>query len=290
MRRTTKSIAKNEFTFKITEEAELMPFLIAHFPKKSRDNIKSLLKNKLVIVNGKAQSHFKFLLQVGDEMIVGRKEIKKEVIPGLKIIFEDKDIIVVNKPAGLLTISTAKEKSKTLFHALSTHVKSENPNQKIFVVHRIDRETSGLLVFAKNEEAKFRLQKNWNDNIQERMYTALVEGVVKEEKKTIISYLKESKALIVHSSQNESYGQKAITHYEVIERKKNSTLLKVNLDTGRKNQIRVHMQEIGHPIVGDKKYGAKTAMVGRIALHATTLSFVHPTTKKVVTFDSKVPF
>lgn len=290
MKKNYNKTQKNEFKFLIEKEMELMPYLIEKFPSKSRDNIKSLLRNKLVLVNGKTQTHVKFLLNLKDEVIIGKKEIKKEIVPGLKIIFEDASIIVVNKPAGLLTISTKKEKNKTLFQALSTHVKSENPANKIFVVHRIDRETSGLLVFAKTEEIKFLLQKNWNDTIQERHYTALVEGVVKDKKKTIVSYLKESKALIVHSSQNESYGQKAVTHYELIEAKKKSSILSVHLDTGRKNQIRVHMQEIGHPIVGDKKYGAKTSMQGRIGLHATTLSFFHPKTKELLKFDSKVPF
>ncbi|MES2588374.1 MAG: RluA family pseudouridine synthase [Bacteroidota bacterium] len=276
-----------EIRFQIEKPAELMAFLIENFPSKNRDNIKSLMKNKMILVNGITQTHFKFALNKGDLLTIGKKEIQEKIIPGMKIVFEDEDIIVANKPAGLLTISTAKEKNKTLFHALSLHVKKHDPDSKIFVVHRLDRETSGLLVFAKNEKAKFKLQKNWNDNVIERTYIALVEGYVKETEKKIISYLKESKALKVHSSQNPTYGQEAITNYKLIETRKNSSLLEVNLETGRKNQIRVHMEEIGHPIVGDKKYGAKTAMLGRIGLHAQTLSFVHPKTGKVVKFEVK---
>ncbi len=281
-----------EVRFVIQQPAELMLFLIEKFPGKNRDNIKSLMKSKMILVNGITQTHFKFPLKQGDILTTGKKEIQEKIVPGMKIVFEDEDILVVNKPAGLLTISTAKEKSKTLYHALSTHVKKENPDLKIFVVHRLDRETSGLLVFAKNEQAKYKLQKNWNENVIERTYIALVEGYVKETEKKIISYLKESKALKVHSSQNPTYGQEAITNYKLIETRKNSSLLEVNLETGRKNQIRVHMEEIGHPIVGDKKYGAKTVMPSkldgnRIGLHAQTLSFVHPKTGKIVRFEMK---
>jgi 23S rRNA pseudouridine1911/1915/1917 synthase len=279
-----------EIKFSIQTKAELMQFLIEKLAGKSRDNIKSLLRNKMILVNGKTQTHFKFPLEKGDVLLIGKKEIQEKIIPGLKIVFEDDEIIVVNKPAGLLTISTSKEKNKTLFHALSLHVKKNNPDDKIFIVHRLDRETSGLLLFAKSEKSKVKLQKNWNDTVLERKYVALVEGKVKEQANTIISYLKESKALKVHSSQNPSYGDKAITNYKVLEYLKNSTLLEVELETGRKNQIRVHMQEIGHPVVGDKKYGAKTSMPGRIALHAKTLSFTHPKTGKVERFECKVPF
>ncbi|MGV3631521.1 MAG: RluA family pseudouridine synthase [Bacteroidota bacterium] len=284
----TRSKAQ-EFKFTLEKSAELMAYLQEKFPSKSRDNIKSLLKNKLVQVNGVTQTHFKFPLEKGQLLTVGKKEIKAPVVPGMKIVFEDKDILVVNKPAGLLTISTEKVKTKTLYHTLSLHVKREDPNNKIFVVHRLDRETSGLLVFAKSEQMKLRLQKNWNDEIKERTYIAVVEGRVKEKEKTILSYLKESKALKVHSSQNPTYGQEAVTHYKLLEYRNNSSVLEVNLDTGRKNQIRVHMQEIGHPIVGDKKYGAKTVLAGRIALHAMTLSFKHPRTGEVLRFSSKSP-
>ncbi|MFN5417020.1 MAG: RluA family pseudouridine synthase [Flavobacteriia bacterium] len=279
-----------EFKFTVEKTAELMAYLHEKFPSKSRDNVKSLLRNKLVLVNGVTQTHFKFPLEKGNVLTVGKKEVKEKVIPGLKIVFEDEDIIVVNKPAGLLTITTEKEKKRTLYHFLSFHVKMKDPNAKIFIVHRLDRETSGLLVFAKSEKIKLLLQKNWNDENKERIYVAIVEGRVKETEKTIHSYLKESKALKVHSSQNPTYGQEAITHYKLIEYQKNSSKLEVRLETGRKNQIRVHMQEINHPIFGDKKYGAKTIMPGRIALHAQTLNFNHPRTNERMTFTAKSPF
>lgn len=280
---------QKEFKFEVGETTELMQFLFKKFPSRSRDKIKSLLRNKLVLVNGKTQSHYKFPLTKGNIVIIGKTETKEKTISGLHIVFEDQDIIVVNKPASLLTVSTDKEKNKTVFAFLSSHVKLENPDQKIFVVHRLDRETSGLLVFAKSEKIKYKMQEKWNDESKERKYIALVEGRVQEEQKTIVSYLRESKALKVHSSQNPTYGDEAITHYKLIEFRKNSSLLEVNIDTGKKNQIRVHMKEIGHPIVGDKKYGAKTSLPGRIALHAQTLSFLHPRTGRLMTFSAKSP-
>lgn len=279
-----------EVRYTVTEDTELMKFLIHLFPGKSRDNIKSLLKNKLVSLNGLAISQFNLPLTKGQVLLIGKKMPKEEVkIPGLKIVFEDDAIIVIDKPAGLLTMGTSKERSKTAYAYLSTHVKKEDEKNRIFIVHRLDRETSGLLVFAKNEQIKFRLQKNWNDTILERTYVALVEGKMEKLEGKVESYLRESKALIVHSSQNQSYGQLAITHYKVIDKRPNSTLVELNLETGRKNQIRVHMQDLKNPIVGDKKYGAKTDTIGRIGLHAKTLAFTHPVTNQVVRFESKIP-
>lgn len=280
---------KIEIKFEVEKTAELLPYLIEIMPHKSRDNVKSLLRNKLVLVDGQTQSHAKFAVHRGQKITIGKKEEKLAEIPGVNIIFEDDAIIVVEKPAGLLTIGTNKDRDNNLYRYLSTYVKLKNPLTKVFVVHRLDRETSGVLVFAKSEPAKFRLQKNWNDQVRERSYMAVVEGKVQLDQDRIVSYMRESKALIVHSSPNATYGKEAITNYKVLERYRNSTLLELHLETGRKNQIRVHMKEIGHSVIGDKKYGSTVPMPGRIALHAKTLSFEHPMTKKVVSFDSKVP-
>ncbi len=276
--------------FIVAEEAELMKYLIAQLPGKSRDNIKSLLKNRLVSINGIAQSQFNLILTPGTKISIGKKTPRADTaVLSLKIFHEDDDIIVIEKPAGLLTMGSDRERIKTAYSQLSTYVKAQDEDNRIFIVHRLDRDTSGLLVFAKNEDAKHILQENWNDSIIERTYVALVEGKTPKESDTVISYLKESKALIVHSSKNPSYGVKAVTHYKVIEKRTNSTLVELNLETGRKNQIRVHMQEIGNPIVGDKKYGAKTNNIGRLALHAKILAFTHPITLEELRFETPVP-
>jgi len=283
-------VKPKEHKFTVQEPSELMLFLISQFPGKSRNNIKSFLSKKLVQVNGTVQSMFNLPLTPGQTVTVGAAAPKQEMsIPGLKIVFEDKDLIVIHKPTGLLTMGSDKERNRTAYAYLSTYVKKESEKNRVFIVHRLDRETSGLLVFAKSEKIKNKLQENWNDTIIERTYVALVEGNVRKDKDTVRSFLRESKALIVHSSQNPTYGQEAITHYEVIHRKAGSTLLKINLETGRKNQIRVHMQDIGHPVVGDKKYGAKTSPIGRLGLHAKVLAFKHPTTGEIVRFDTEIP-
>lgn len=281
---------KKDLKFTVKSDIELMQFIAASLPGKSRNNIKFLLKEKLIAVDGKVQTQFNLPLKAGQVMtVLAEKIVPEKPMTGLSIVFEDDSVIVINKQAGLLTMGSDKERMRTAYAMLTTYVQKQDAKNRIFIVHRLDRETSGLLVFAKTEKVKKKLQESWNDTIVERTYIALVEGEVRKEKDTIVSYLKESKALIVHSSQNETYGQKAITHYEIVHRKKGSTLLKVNLETGRKNQIRVHMQEIKHPIVGDKKYGAKTNPLGRLGLHAKVLAFHHPVTNEVMRFDSAIP-
>jgi 23S rRNA pseudouridine1911/1915/1917 synthase len=287
-----KPVIKSELTqFKATkEEQPLFLFLAESMPAKSRTTLKSILRNRLVSVNGTVQSHVNFQVKSGDNVVIGKKTQEAIKIPiQLDIVFEDNFLIVVNKPEGVLTMSTDKEKSKTMYAYLSSYVKQKNPDAKIFIVHRLDRETSGLLIFAKSMDVKTLLQNNWNSETKHRKYVALVEGLVPANSGTIQSYLRESKALKVHSSKNVTYGKEAITHYTVIGTKKNSTLLEVILETGRKNQIRVHMEELGHPIVGDTKYGAKTNAIGRLGLHAIELSFKHPITAKLLSFKTALP-
>ncbi len=185
----------------------------------------------------------------------------------MDILYEDKELLVVNKPAGLLTIATEKEKIHTLYHEAREYVKKQNPKNKIFIVHRLDKDTSGIVIFSKNEKLKKDLQKYWNEVAIVREYLAIVEGKVSNKKETLKSFLKESKTHQVFSTNND--GVLAITHYETLARNKNYSLLKIRIDTGRKNQIRVQLSEIGHSIVGDKKYGALKNPLGRLGLHAS---------------------
>lgn len=206
----------------------------------------------------------------------------------LKIIYEDKDIIVVNKKADMLTVSTEKEKERTLFHELLTFQKQKNKNNKIFIVHRLDKNTSGLVVFAKSEKVKRILQDNW-DKVK-REYVALVHGKVKSKQDSIKSYLVETKTLLVYSTNDSKRGKFAQTDYEVLLQNNDYSLLKINIKTGRKNQIRVHLNDIGHSIVGDKKYGKiKKDPLRRMCLHANRLEFVHPITKQLMTIEDNIP-
>lgn len=204
----------------------------------------------------------------------------------LDIIYEDKDLIVINKPTHLLTISTDNEKERTLFHKVYLYLKKKNKNNKVFVVHRLDKDTSGLIVFAKSELVKKKLQNNWDASI--RNYVCVVNGQVEKEKDTLRSYLKETKTLLVYSTKDKK-GDLAITNYQKVLGNKEYTLLSINIKTGRKNQIRVQLNDIGHSIVGDKKYGIRKDPLRRLCLHANYLEFMHPITNKKMVFDIDIP-
>lgn len=207
----------------------------------------------------------------------------------LDIIYEDKEILVVNKPSGVLTISTPKEREKTLFHEVSDYVKKSNPKAKIFIIHRLDRDTSGIVMFAKNQNIKYAYQNSWDKLVIKRGYTAVVDGVLEKKIGTIKSYLKETKTLLVYSSDDKKNGKLAITNYNVINESKRYSMLDIDIKTGRKNQIRVHMSDINHPILGDKKYGNKKVSFNRLMLHANFLSIINPKTKKKMEFKCDVP-
>lgn len=207
----------------------------------------------------------------------------------LDIIYEDKEILVVNKPSGILTVSTPKEKEKTLFHEVSDYVKKSNPKAKVFIIHRLDKDTSGIVMFAKNQNVKYNYQNKWDNLVIKRGYTAVVDGVLEKKKDSIKSYLKETKTLLVYSSDDKKNGKLAITNYNVIKESKRYSMLDINIKTGRKNQIRVHMKDINHPILGDKKYGNKKSPANRLMLHAKELVIINPKTKKKMTFVSEAP-
>lgn len=282
--------AKKDQLLKVTENALLMEFLIEKLPGKSRDNIKSLLRNNQVWVDDKIISQFNHPLNTGQTVKVSASRSRVERrFTEFTIVFEDEYLIVIDKSAGLLSIATKNEKRMTAFSMISDFVKRQDPGNKIFVVHRLDRETSGLMVFAKNEKVKRQMQESWNEPEVEKNYIAVVEGKVEKQSGTIVSYLSEDKVYQVHSSQNPKHGQKAITHFSVIQSNANYTMLEVHLETGRKNQIRVHLQDLGHSIVGDKKYGAESSPIRRMGLHAQKLRFVHPFTGEKLAFETKIP-
>lgn len=205
----------------------------------------------------------------------------------LDIIYEDKEILVVNKPSGILTVSTPKEKEKTLFHEVSDYVKKSNPKAKVFIIHRLDKDTSGIVMFAKNQNIKYMYQNAWDKIVLKRGYVAVVNGKLNNKQDTIKSYLKETKTLFVYSS-NKKDGKLAITSYKVLKENKKYSMLDIEIKTGRKNQIRVHMKDINHPILGDKKYGIKDN-VKRLMLHANELILINPKTKKKMEFICNVP-
>jgi len=213
----------------------------------------------------------------------------KHLPKGLRIIYEDQDILVVEKPSGLLTMGTDREKTKTVYHALTDYVRKGQAKSKnrIFIVHRLDREASGILVFAKNEATRDHLQKNWKD--AKKTYLALVHGIPKCKERTITSYLTENKAYVVYSTPDTKIGKLSQTAYHVIREAGGLSLLEIDLLTGRKHQIRVHLAESGHPIVGDQKYGENKSSHKRLLLHAISISFRHPLSGKECIFKTKAP-
>ena len=279
-----------EVAVKVTETSELMNFLIAKFPEKSRTTIKSLLAHKQVSVDDMVTTKFDFPLKRGQMVFLHKKRSEeKPRFRGLRIVHEDADIIVIDKASGLLSMASETEKQKTAYHMLSEYVKRFDPKNLIFIVHRLDRETSGLMMFAKSKRVQEVLQKDWNEAIIERSYVAIVEGSIEKTEGTITSWLKENKAMVMYSSQTPDDGLKAVTHYKVLKTNKLYSLLDVKLETGRKNQIRVHMKDIGFPVTGDKKYGAKLNPIGQMGLHARVLSFKHPVTGRALRFDTPIP-
>jgi 23S rRNA pseudouridine1911/1915/1917 synthase len=266
----------------VKENEILIEFLKKMFSNLSKNSVKSLLHNEKVFVNGNMTTKYNYELNAGDIV-----EIREKVAKNIDIIYEDKDIIVINKPSGLLTVATEKEKNKTAYHLVMEYLKKKNKNNRIFIIHRLDKDTSGIIMFAKNERAKHLYQDNWNDIVKKRCYYAVIDGKMENKEGTIKSYLKEN-GNMVYSVKDRS-GKLAITEYKVLKERKNISLLDINLKTGRKNQIRVHMKENKTPILGDLKYGEKSKLINRLALHAYKLELVNPVTKKLLTFEINMP-
>jgi RluA family pseudouridine synthase len=272
----------------VTNEMGLLDFLFLNIENKSKNNIKSLLKNGNIYVNNKSKTKFDYLLKKGDIVEIKYK-VEVDNNHTIDIIYEDKDIIVINKPEGLLSIATDKEKESTAYSLVSNYLKKKNPHSRVFVVHRLDKDTSGVLLFAKNNDIKEVLQNNWNDLVTIRGYIAIVEGTLSNKEGTIKSWLKENKEKIVYSSNTENDGKEAITNYKVIKSSSNYSMLKITIDTGRKNQIRVHMKDIHHFVIGDKKYGSTVDPLKRLGLHANTLEFKYPITNKILHLEAPIP-
>jgi 23S rRNA pseudouridine1911/1915/1917 synthase len=256
---------------------------------KSRNNVKSLLSHKLVALDGKPVSQFDTPLTAGQKVTILSVPAPKNGTLPFPILYEDEHLIVVNKPAKLLSVATDQEKTKTAYHMVTDYVKSQHIDNRIFVLHRLDRDTSGVLMFAKDAETKEIFQNQWNNIIRRRGYRALVEGVPSPAQNTIKSYLVETKTHMIFSGDPGPGAKEAITNYEIMKVGGGYSLLDISIETGRKNQIRVQMKEIGHPVAGDKQYGARTNPIGRLCLHANELSLVHPVTGEHMSFIAKTP-
>lgn len=280
--------------FSVLEKSLLQDFLFTALKDLKKTKIKQILKFGSVHVNGREVTWYQHPLKPGDKVeILGKERASAERSKtelGLKIIYEDSELLVVEKPAGLLTMGTEREKEATLYFMLNEYERSKTKDEsgRVFIVHRLDRDASGLIVFAKSDALKRALQGHWE--LATKKYFAITEGTPKEKTGTIENYLREDAFKRVYTvSPNHPEAQHAVTHYRVLRENGGYALLEVTLETGRKNQIRVHCSGIGCPIMGDEKYGAKSDPFRRLALHACFLSFPHPGTGALKTFQSPLP-
>ena len=245
---------------KVKEESTLLKYILKYI-EPNRKKAKNLLSNKSILINNKNISQYNHPVHINDNIEI-KKFTNTKINNSINIIYEDNNIIVVNKPSNLLTIATTQEKEHTLYSMLSEYVKEKNKHNKIYVIHRLDKDTSGVIVFAKDEKAKNLYQDNWNNLVKYRGYTAVVEGIPAKEEDTITLYLKENKNLKMYPSKD---GDKAITKYKIKKSNKNYSLLDIEILTGKKNQIRATMEYINHPIVGDLKYSSKDKSLNRLS-------------------------
>ena len=264
----------------------LLPFLLAHVAGKSRNSVKAMLTRGQVQVDGKTVTRHDHPLLPGQTVVVLPQGAGDKKAP-FPILYEDGRLLVIAKPAGLLSMASDKEKLRTAYRMATDYVRKTDSSSRIFIVHRLDRDTSGVLLFAKDEQTKRAYQDNWDRLVGRRGYLAVVEGRPPRESDTIRTLLRENAAHKVYSVP--SGGKEAITHYTTLSRGREYALLEVDIDTGRKNQIRAHLSELGCPVAGDRDYGAATDPLGRLCLHAHELRLTDPFTGEARLFRAEAP-
>lgn len=269
---------KKDILLQVGESTELLKFLYAELKSMPRGKVKSYLEHRQISVNGSVTTKFNFAIKPGDIVKVSMNEGAKET-GGLQIIYEDEHLLAINKPAKLLSVATDGEKLRTAYALLR-----ENRRGELFVLHRLDRDTSGVLLFAKSARVRDMMQGDWNERIILREYLAICEGSFEKKRGRCDTLIAENSAHVMYSAKE---GKRAITDYEVVNERAGFSLVRVRLSTGRKNQIRVHMKELGNPVVGDKKYGSSSNPIGRLGLHAARLGFTHPVTGEEVVIQAR---
>jgi 23S rRNA pseudouridine1911/1915/1917 synthase len=272
----------------IVKEILIMDALKEMYPNSSNNTLRNMLKNKRILINDEVVYKSNILLTPGNIVTVSdkNKSLLKPLPNKLKILFEDDDIIIIDKPEVLLSVPNDSNKEANILSILRKYLKTE----EIYAVHRIDRETSGVMIYAKGEKSREKLDEMFKNHDFKRIYLAVVHGNVKNDQGTLKSRLIELDNFQVVSTTNENEGKIAITHYKVLKRSQKYTLLELTLETGRKHQIRVHLKDFNHPIIGDKRYGKKFLNpISRICLHAHILEFIHPFTNEKMTFTSPMP-
>lgn len=282
--------ADNIKSFEVKEETTLLPFLFTTLSGLSKTEVKSMLKYKHVAIKGAAVTQFDTPLLPGDKVEVNfGRSFYKFNNPQVKVLYEDEWMVVIEKASGLLSVANDTSKEKNAYHILRDYVRHDNPQAELYVCHRLDQYTSGILIFAKDEALQKEMRANWVFYVKERKYMCVTENVPPKAEDTIESLLTQNEHLRVHSTNDESVGQLAVTHYRVIQSRGRYALIDVEIFTGKKNQIRVHMSEMGCPIAGDMKYGAETNPLRRLMLHNYRLAFIHPVSGELMRFSLPTP-
>lgn len=276
-------------TYKVYQECTLLDFVKMKLPQQSEKNCKRIIMNHQVGVNGAPVSIFKAPLYKEDEVTLAWKPIRRYKRDNLPIIYEDDELIVIDKPSGLLSVASDKEKRRTAYRMVADYLSYKDPNSRCFIVHRLDEDTSGVLLFAKNNIIRTALQHQWNDIVKTREYIAIVEPGDIEKEGTLVNYLKEDRTQKIYVTKDKVHGKLAKMDFKKLKSNKNYAMLKVNLYTGRKNQIRVQLGYYGYFVLGDDKYGKPSNPLKRLALHASTLALIHPFKKMLMTFTAPVP-
>lgn len=270
----------------VKKEGELLDYLYNNLdmPKK---RIKQYLTHGAIFVNNNRTTQYDYKLVSGMTITIATDSKNKKTLP-FDILFEDDHIIVVNKPSGLLTIATEKEKDKTLYHMVREYLVSKDRTARVFIVHRLDKDTSGIVLLAKDLKTKNQLQENWNEFVKLREYIAIVNGHPKKEEDRIVQNLKETKTNLVYVTKKDD-GREAITNYKLVKTSNHYSMLNITIETGRKNQIRVALASKKMPIVGDKKYGDERDKASRLYLHANRLKLYYPVIRKDILFETATP-
>ena len=286
MQRKIKSL----LTFKVVEPAQLIAFIMEKMHGMSRNRAKALISNRVVLVNNAITTHPLAELKPGDVVQLDRSKHKKSFhCKELDIVFEDPYLFIIDKHPGLLSMSN-NSRQQTVQTVLNRYLEKGGGRNTSHLVHRLDRDTSGLMVYAKDVQTQQSLINSWQQLVSDRRYLALVEGEFEQTRGRIQSWLTEDKKFVTHSSPVDNGGKYAVTHYNVLASSNGYSLVECELETGRKNQIRVHMADLGHPVVGDRKYGSDEDPMRRLGLHAYMLCFTHPVTGKHMRFETPVPY
>ena len=275
--------------FQVYKETTLMEFLIFKMPDTPRKTIKSLLTHHQVAVGGVPVSQYNYPLVPEDVVTISKNRIAKHERKDLPIIYEDEDIIAINKPSGLLSVATDREKGRTAYRLISDYVAAFNPKARVYVVHRLDEDTSGVLIFAKSFAVREALQNHWQEIVETRAYYAIVEGKMEKDEAVLQDYLMQNDLHLVFVTKNKKEGKLSTTAYKVISYKEPYSLLDVHISSGRKNQIRVQLGSRGHYVIGDDKYGEPSDPLKRLGLHAYQLTFTNPLNGKRYDFVTPMP-